>query len=429
MNTPLSRNSFLLLLLLSVGAVRPLPARSDVPDHPLLPVEQLIAEVIANHPEGRFYEAEIDAARIERRTAGTLSNPELSVSVGRKRVTDLIRREGVAWSVGLQQTFEWPGRVALRKAIANGHVALAELGLGQFNVELAARIRLLALALHSSSEEEAAAREVAARFEALRDVLVQREPSGLTPALELRIIEAAGLLLHRQVSEAAIAARVARIALNQLRGLPADQPLRIVPPTMIFPAAPAAGAQLAAAAMHNFALRAREEELAQQGLRVSLARTERQGSFSIGPYVAQERPGERETEFGVEASVPLPIWNRRAGDVAVAEARERQAEAALFAARRELESRIAQQRAVYETKRTELEKWHVNTAAEFKAAAELADRHYRLGAVPVTTYVELQQQYLEAVGAFLQTRRETLEAAQELQRLTGVDLAAARAEP
>ena len=39
-------------------------------------------------------------------------------------------------------------------------------GLGQFNVELAARIRLLALALHSSSEEEAAAREVEAQVAA-----------------------------------------------------------------------------------------------------------------------------------------------------------------------------------------------------------------------------------------------------------------------
>ena len=66
-------------------------------------------------------------------------------------------------------------------------------------------------------------------------------------------------------------------------------------------------------------------------------------------------------------------------------------------------------------------KWRPESVDEFRKAAELADRHYRLGAVPIATYVELQKQYLEAVEALLDTRREALEAGQELQRLTGLD--------
>ena len=45
-----------------------------------------------------------------------------------------------------------------------------------------------------------------------------------------------------------------------------------------------------------------------------------------------------------------------------------------------------------------------DSVGRFKEAAELADRHYRLGAVPVATYVELQKQYLEAVEALLDDR-------------------------
>jgi cobalt-zinc-cadmium efflux system outer membrane protein len=69
-----------------------------------------------------------------------------------------------------------------------------------------------------------------------------------------------------------------------------------------------------------------------------------------------------------------------------------------------------------------MERWRPDSVRQFKEAASLADRHYRLGAVPIATYVELQKQYLDAVDALLSTRRETLAAAQELQRLTGVDL-------
>src|SRR5262249_23054879 len=67
-------------------------------------------------------------------------------------------------------------------------------------------------------------------------------------------------------------------------------------------------------------------------------------------------------------------------------------------------------------------KWRPESVAEFRKAAALADRHYRLGAVPIATYVELQKQYLEAVEALLETRREALEAAQQLELLTGLNI-------
>ena len=65
-------------------------------------------------------------------------------------------------------------------------------------------------------------------------------------------------------------------------------------------------------------------------------------------------------------------------------------------------------------------RWRPDSAQHFRAAAELADRHYRLGAVPISTYVELQQQYLEAVEALLDTKREALAAAAQLELLTGL---------
>ena len=55
--------------------------------------------------------------------------------------------EGVAWSVSVRQTFEWPGRIPLRKAIANQQIQLAELGFAQFKAALAARTRSLAFRL------------------------------------------------------------------------------------------------------------------------------------------------------------------------------------------------------------------------------------------------------------------------------------------
>src|SRR5713226_5694072 len=105
-------------------------------------LEAVVADVLEHNPEVNFYSAEIAAAKGGARTAATWANPELSTTVGDKRVTGGgLAGEGVAWSVSVRQTFEWPGRIPLRKAIANQEIQLAELGFAQFKAALVARTR------------------------------------------------------------------------------------------------------------------------------------------------------------------------------------------------------------------------------------------------------------------------------------------------
>ncbi len=389
---------------------------------PVVAVDALVADVLEHNPELNFYRAEIAAAKGERCTAGTWENPEIASTVGQKQVrAGGLSDEGIAWSVSVQQTFEWPGRIPLRKAIANQQVQLADLGLAQFKSSLAARARMLSYNLFAAQEKAAAAKEVADRFQQLREVLVQRDPAGLTPQLETRIIEATELTLQRKSTEAALEANAALLELNQLRGQSWTNAIRVEPVKLRFGKIAAQEELLAAARTNNFELQMRRVELEQQGFKVSLARKDGYPALKLGPYYSQENAGDREQQVGLGVSLPLPLWNRNQGNVASAEARLKQAETVLFVAQRDLDRRIVQTALTYQTKLDEMGKWRPESVEEFRKAAELADRHYRLGAVPIATYVELQKQYLEAVETLLDTRRETLEAGQELQRLTGVE--------
>ena len=383
-------------------------------------LDALVAEVLAHNPELNFYRAEIAAARGERRTAGTLANPEVSATLGNKRVSGI--GDGVAWSVSAQQTIEWPGRAPLRKAIANQQIRLAELGLAQFNTALAARTRSLAVTLFAAQEKAAATREVADRFQSLREVLVQRDPAGLTPMLETRIIEATELTLHRRASEASTAEQAALLELNQLRGQPWTETVKVQRPALSLPAAPNVDSLLAAALTNNFELQMRRAELEQQGFKVSLAKNNRNPAFSVGPYLSQERTGDPETQVGLGVTVPLPLWNRNKGGIETAEARQQQAATSMLVTQRQIERQVAEKAMRYQVKLTEMGKWRPDSIQKFQEAAALADRHYRLGAVPIATYVELQKQYLEAVEALLDTKTEALEAGQQLELLTGVSL-------
>jgi len=385
-------------------------------------IETLVTESLERNPELNFYRAEVTAAKAGRKAAGLWPNPELTASVGQKTSRERGRgmsAEGIAWSVSVIQPFEWPGRLGLRKAIANRDLQLAELGLGRFRVALAGRVRLLAYGLFAAQEKADAAHEVAERFKALREVLVQRDPAGLTPLLETRVIEATELTMQRKASETELASRAASLELNQLRGVSPGERLMVVPAPFDFRPREAIEALVAMARTNNFELRVRAAELAQQGFRVELAKNERFPTMSLGPSFSEENAFERERTLGVGISLPLPLWNRNTANIDVATARKAQAETSLLVAQREVERKVIDAAVIYESKVREMGKWRPDAAEHFRQAAELADRHYRLGAVPVSTYVELQKSYLEAIEGLLDSRKEALEAAQNLELLTG----------
>lgn len=386
-----------------------------------LPLARLVAETLEKNPELEFYQAEVAAAKANRKTAGLPANPELSGGVGRK-VTDGpgLGAEGVAWSASVFQPFEWPGRIGLRKAIANRDLELAELGLARFRVALAGRVRELGYRLFAAQEKATAAREVADRFQALREVLVQRDAAGLTPLLETRVIEATELTMQRKASEATLATQAARLELNQLRGEAPDARLAVAPAQFGFRPTETKDTLIALARTNNFDLRLRAVELAQQGFRVKLAKNERFPTIAVGPAISEERGGDRERIIGVGVSLPLPLWNRNQGNIEAARSRQMQAEVSFQWAEREIERKVVEAALTYETKLREMARWRPDAVQHFKEAAELADRHYRLGAVPISTYVELQKQYLEAVESLFDTKKEALEAAQTLELLTGL---------
>jgi len=198
-----------------------------------------------------------------------------------------------------------------------------------------------------------------------------------------------------------------------------DSPLEVRRTELPAPKIPALTALLNKAAANNYDLRVRRAELEQQGLKVSLAENERYPTFTVGPSVSQERTRDRETVIGLSLSVPLPFWDNGRAPVDAALARRMQAEASLQATLREVERDITESWLLLGTQRKRLDSWKADALTSFADAAKLADRHYRLGAVPLSTYLEMQDKYLEATEAINATRLEVLRAALDLEQLVG----------
>ena len=386
--------------------------------------QALVQQALQRNPELNFFVADIAAARGAVRSAGTVRNPELNSEVGYKNSRETsggASGDGAILALSLSQTFEYPGRIALRKAIANHDLVLAGLHLQQFRLTLAARVRSLAYAMTSAHAKTKAVQEVASRTQTLNEVLKQRPLPGIAPQLEAQIITANLQTFQRQERESALAETMIAAELNQLCGRSAYRPLTVKASPIVFTAVSVPGL-VDAARSNAFEIRIPQIELARQGFKVALSKNERFPAIAVGPFYSLENAIDREQRVGLGISLPLPLWDRNVGNIESSKARQQQAEASLALAQREVERRVTQTAATLVAKRAEIETWKSDALTKLRETSESADRSYRLGAVPLTIYVEVQKQYLEALSAFNEAQKDGLEAAQALEILTGQKL-------
>ena len=388
-------------------------------------LDQLVAEALARNPEVNVYSAEIAAAKGERRTAGEWQNPEASTESGAKIVRDYHGNtlgDGILWTLGATQTFEYPGRVTLRKAIASRQIALADLGLEGFRSALAARVRAAAFRAALGKAKAGAADEIAKRFDDLATVLQQRPAAGVAQQADVRIIEASAISLKRRPLEAQREMQSAIHELNQLRGASVNSPLAPPDVDLALRPLPQVAALLFTARERNYDIRTRVVEFEQQGYKIRLALNERWPAVRVGPFAHNERADTNEYLFGITASLPLPLWNMNTGKIESEKARAAKVEAELTALVREVERKVADAEFVYRSRREEADDLQKSVLPQMREAAETSDRNYRDGAVPLSTYTELQKQYLDSIDAFTAAQAAAIEARQQLEQLTATRL-------
>jgi cobalt-zinc-cadmium efflux system outer membrane protein len=281
---------------------------------------------------------------------------------------------------------------------------------------------MLCYRLLAAQDRAAAATEVAQRFRDLIAVLVLREPAGPTPLIEMRILEGNAATFNRRATQALIELQSAQFELNLLRGVAVNLPVEVARQSVNLPTLADSDRLIASAYEQNFDLQTRRTELEQQGFRVRLARNEHWPSVKMGPYTAGENVVDSERELGLSLSVSLPFWNQARGSEEATNARLNQAEVLLAAAMRDLERQIMTAAHSYNQELKELREDTPQLLEQLRDAAKLADDNYRLGALSISTYTEIQLQYVDATDAVLSSRMDALQNLSNLEYLSGEQL-------
>jgi len=108
-------------------------------------LEQLTSEAWANNPEVRLFEAAVMGAGGELITSKTWNNPDVSFAPGavHSKESGSPSRTGFHADFGASQTFLFPGRRALQKAVAEKAIESRQLALSAFRTQLAIQVHRL----------------------------------------------------------------------------------------------------------------------------------------------------------------------------------------------------------------------------------------------------------------------------------------------
>jgi len=385
-------------------------------------IDALVSMALANNAELKSFEAEVAAAKGQRTQAGFFKNPEVSLEIGGREVRDsenILQGDGTTMSVSVMQTFEFPGKGTLRKAIANKNIEIAELGLEQFRLSLAGQVRVLAYEHLAADSEADAAEAIYKQSSELASHLKSQASFGAKLLIENRLVQASLVELGATIKEASLRREETRTQLNALLGRPQTLPLTIAdsltPPqkrlnetSLIF-----------AAQNNNPLLKIRQRELERSGHELSATRLDIAPDFAIGPFFSRDVAGDTEQNIGGAISVTVPVWDWNIGNIQSAKARLAAAGALRVKAEREMEAQILSRMRAYELSRRQLSMIPSGLLKNIQEASTLADTQFRNGSIGAQLYLETQSSYLNSLHASQNAMLDAWRTLLDLNLLTG----------
>jgi outer membrane protein, heavy metal efflux system len=395
-------------------------------------IEGIVTRALETNAELRVFEAELAVAKGQRTQAGFFKNPEVSTEIGGREVRDsenVLQGNGTTFSIAVTQTFEFPGKGTLRKAIANKNIEIAELGLEQFRLALAGQVRLLAYEHLAAVSEAEAAESVYRQSNVLSSQLASQTGFGARQKIEIRLIQASLVELGVAIKEASLRREETRTKLNALLGLPQNMPLRIrdplVPPynrldvnRLIF-----------AAQENNPLLKIRRRELERSARELTAARLDVAPDFAIGPFFSRDVAGDTEQNIGATISGTVPLWDWNIGNIQSARARRDASEALRVKAERDTEAEILSRFKAYELTLRQLGMIPSGLLQNVREASTLAGTQFRNGSINAQLYLDTQSAYLDALRASQNAALDAWRTLLDLNLLTGGSVEAKQEEP
>jgi cobalt-zinc-cadmium efflux system outer membrane protein len=378
-------------------------------------LQELEEAVLKTHPALTVAGAEINKSEAGLRIAGQYPNPEVEGLVSSQRPPEG-GTSGTGFSIGLSQTIEWPGRRGKKQEAARFNINSAQQKLTQEQINVRARCRELYYRVLADQQLLQIAAENLESAQTLLDIAEKRVRLGESRPMELVKARVEFFSLERERDKAQATLAGGRQIIQQFMGgaLPANFALTPAP-TKLEPLVP--WKRWHEAAFHSHPL------LAAQAAQV------RQAESTLGAERQAWVPDVTVKVFHIQdidlhatgggLSFPLPLWNRKEGEVARAAAARSQAKSELRLLKQDLETKLAAQYSLYETARRQVDSFQNAILKEAAESLRVARFSYEHGETSLLELLDSRRVYRGTEQDYYKALLDYRLARVELWRLAG----------
>ncbi len=407
------------LLWVAVLVMQGVPALAQ-PPAPTLALEALETRALERHPSIAKAAAEVEAARGRAAQAGAWDNPSIGGGLSEWR-----SRETPSGTVGgfIEQTFNLGGKRSAERASAAAELAVREAALERARQQVRLGVRLAYYDLASAAEQRALAQRIATVADESVAIAKQLMNVGLADRPDLLAAEAEAARLRAQAESARVHEQTAWRRLAIAAGDPAMAAQPVAPLPEDGP--PVIDRQAALDRILAQSPEWREAQATVERERSAVTVEQRRmfpdltlrGEAGWNREHFSTRSRAKGWEFGAEAAVTLPLFNRNRGGVMAARAEVSVAETAAALVRLALESRFADAFEAYAQARLMADAYRQAVLPRLEEAMSLNQSRYSEMATPYPQVLESRQAYLEALADYTEAVAAAWQSAMQIEGL------------
>lgn len=383
-----------------------------------LTLEEALGAILQHNPEIATARQQRAIAAAEVRVAGMRPNPEAAISTGNWQSRTGATSRGTAAQLGLSQLVELPAVRASRARAAQHGVSAADFNADGVRVDVGFDARTAFFDLLKRQEDGRLAAENLALLTAIQARVRSRVAVGEAPKLELVRAESEVLAARTAAESANLQIEEARGLLRRLSGNALPPQFEAVGSLPALPALPEFSMLQQQLLDANPRLKALNAEYDRMRARVDHERALRTPQPTISLMQAQD-PETRQTLVGV--GLPLPLWNRREGQIALAQSHADLALTQIDAQRAQLLRELDAAYARASIMQRQVQTFEGGLLASAEAALKVAESAWRFGERGFLEVLDAQRTLRSVRRDYNQARFERHAAWMALERLQGKD--------
>ncbi len=386
----------------------------------VLTADAAVAIALENNLGLKSAESTLGIAQGQLTTAGLFPyNPELSLQVFNSRSRGLTTARSAEYSFALSQRFEIGGQRGYRKQVASANIGRvsAAIGFQKWILEMDVRRSFYQIVLLHQKFD--LAEQVLGLTRDLAKLTAGKFREGYSPEFDVRFAEVEYQRALRQRTRLANQLEIAKYGLNTLLGRPPETPFTVAD-SLRFESVKINLERLTAAAfVQRRDLRGVEFERQAASSQISLARAQRLPDLQFSFLYDREQDKNR---IGGFFSIPIKLFNRNQGRIALSQARQRVAENRSAYLRTVVRKEVAAAYTEVLLAKKEVELMQRGILKPVAENLNLVRRAYQIGEVGILSVITAQRTFVETQNNYLDALFSYQAALIELARAVGMPL-------